>query len=195
MGKLNAQKTEFDWTGNLLGLVIKKGYKVKYLRLEVADREYWVKVPKALRGDVDLAMRPGCHLAVSGWAVRCRKTGKLELEAESIRFADAPKANAADSSGSEKPSSEPVRSAKVLLCMGSDCRKRGGGAALAAFKDSVQESRSVGSLEVRTMGCMKACKHGPNVLVMPDKARYGGVDARQAAAIVARHSSQERARL
>lgn len=181
MGKGKTTAVEFDWVGQLLDFVIKDGYKIKYLRLNVAEREYWVKVPKALRAELDPAIAPGSQLAVSGWASRCEKTGKLKLKAESIQLAEkaiAPTAKAAK--GAKKP-------VKVLVCTKSSCRKRGADAICAKLRERLAAQGLADRVELKPTGCLKACKQGPNVAVLPGKARYSNVTPGRVAAIVAEH--------
>ncbi|MEO0947383.1 MAG: (2Fe-2S) ferredoxin domain-containing protein [Cyanobacteria bacterium J06641_5] len=180
----------FDWVGQLLDFVIKDGYKIKYLRLNVAEREYWVKVPKSLRTELDPVIGPGSYLAVKGWASRCAKTGKLKLKAESIQLAD--KTGLSEQTFAPATLDRPVRglkkkSAKILVCTKSSCRKRGADAVCATLRETLRARGLAQCVEIKTTGCLKACKHGPTTVVMPGKVRYKSVTPPQAEALVAKH--------
>lgn len=190
MGKAKTAAVPFDWVGQLLDFVIKDGYKIKYLRLNVAEREYWVKVPKDLRAELDPAIGPGSQLAVTGWASRCKKTGKLKLKAESIQLAS--KAGLPSGAIATPAVDGPVRgskqkSAKILVCTKSSCRKRGADAVCAMLRETLQAQGLAEGVEIKSTGCLKACKHGPNAIVMPGKARYSRVTPPQAVALVTKH--------
>lgn len=189
MGKSKVLVAEFDWVGQLLDFVIKDGYKLKYLRLAVTGREYWVKVPKPLRAELDPAIVPGNWLAVRGWASRCRKTGKLKLRAESIVRVGAPAGEAVMVPLRSLPETPPAarKPAKVLVCTKSSCRKRGAEAICAALQADLQARGLTEAVEIRTTGCLKACKHGPNAVFMPGKARYGSLQPSQIPPLVAKH--------
>ena len=51
--------SQFRMVGQLESFVIKKGDKIKYLRLKVEEREYWLKIPKKLRSEIDINLFPG----------------------------------------------------------------------------------------------------------------------------------------
>ena len=190
MSKIKPSAVEFEWVGQLLDFIIKDGYKIKYLRLNVAEREYWVKVPKSLRAELDPAIRPGSQLAVSGWASRCTKTGKLKLKAESIRLIggfETSEAGIAPAPAEAPAKLAKQKPAKVLVCTKSSCRKRGADAICAALRERLQAQGLTGRVEIKTTGCLKACKQGPNVVVMPGKVRYSGIASERVVASIAKY--------
>jgi len=166
----------FEWTVQLQGLVIKDGYKVKYLRIK-REREYWVKVPKALRAMLDPALVPGTEIVVSGWASRCHKTGKLDLVAEQVRALAARGAEEMARPNGTGPGAERDRlQGKVRVCLGSSCRQRGARAVCDAIRAASD------TVVVQPTGCFKACKRGPN-LVLPDRTCHSGVTPEQVVAL------------
>ncbi|NEP55024.1 MAG: (2Fe-2S) ferredoxin domain-containing protein, partial [Moorea sp. SIO3C2] len=66
MSKLKQPVSEFSVVGQLLDFVIKDGYKIKYLRINVSNIEYWIKLSKPLRKSLDPAIIPGAWIEVSG---------------------------------------------------------------------------------------------------------------------------------
>jgi hypothetical protein len=71
----------FHVVGKYLGFILKDGYQPKYLKLEVSDREYWVKIPKNMRET--LANNPnfmeGIQVEVWGTQQRKGQWDKLKL--------------------------------------------------------------------------------------------------------------------
>ena len=187
MSKVKAPATAFDWIGQLLDFVIKDGYKIKYLRLAVAGREYWVKVPKSLRAELDPAIGPGSQLAVRGWASRCTKTGKLKLRAESVELIGTAEGTIVVPSPRPRGKAASGKSAKILVCTKSSCRKRGAEAICMALQENLKARGLAERVSIKPTGCLKACKHGPNAVVMPAKARYGSLKAAQVPALIDKH--------
>lgn len=182
MSKIKSPTAEFSLAGQLLDFVIKDGYKVKYLKLKVSEREYWIKLPKELRHQLDPQIKPGCHLKISGMQERCLKTGKLKLKAETVDLA------ASASAGIPQLTVEPPHpKARILVCQKSSCRKRGGDVLCQAIAANLQERGLKGQVQIKKTGCLKKCKQGPNLIVMPDKAKYSHVNFQQVPALLEKH--------
>ncbi len=167
MSSLSVQGSQFCLVGQLLGFVIKDGHKLKYLRMTVSEREYWIKVPKELRESLDSSIQPQCYLEIIGLGKVSRKTGKLELKAEEIRFI----------SENEEPQKQPkilnaTQKSKILICQKSDCWQRGGKQICQKLQQEIQDRGLSESVTIKTTGCLKQCKKAPNLVVLPDKAHY-----------------------
>ena len=215
MGKSSKQVSEFQIEGQFLGLILKDGYKPKKLRLATASGEYWIKLSKELRTEASELWQPGDWLQVTGEGIFCRKTGKLKLEAdriEAVKSRTRPEAFAsagvgaakvfATVSNSAKPSTkssglEPVapialaqpakKKATILVCQKSDCRKRGGKAICPKIEQHLRDRGLQDEVTIKPTGCMKRCKAGPNIVVMPDKTRYSRIDASEIPQLLAKH--------
>ncbi|NES81549.1 MAG: (2Fe-2S) ferredoxin domain-containing protein [Moorea sp. SIO2B7] len=185
MGKLAAQISEFHIIGQLLGFVIKDGYKIKYLRITISEREYWIKPSKEIRSSLDPAIVPGCWVEVSGTRKLCMKTGKLKLKADSVGLA----AITQDSQPQVfAPKPEKIKKkASILVCQKSSCRKRGGTAVCQMLEESLRDRGLREKVKIKTTGCLKQCKKGPNLVMMPDKARYSNVRPQQIPALIDKH--------
>ncbi|MGD2179836.1 (2Fe-2S) ferredoxin domain-containing protein [Lusitaniella coriacea] len=178
--------SEFQFFGQLLDFVIKDGYKIKYLRLAVAEREYWIKPNKELRKNLDPKIVPGCWLAVSGIRKVSKKTGKTKLKADFIELAEV--LNSSDSiASSPQVSDKTPPKVKILVCQKSDCRKRGGRAVCQAIEDNLRDRGLRDRVAIKTTGCLKQCKKGPNLVVMPDKARYSKISPQEIPALIEKH--------
>lgn len=180
MSRSKEQISEFSLIGQLVGFVVKDGYKVKYLRLNVSEREYWIKISKEVRAQLSYAMTTGSCLEVSGISKLCLKTGKLTLEADLITL----------NPSEEKSTPTPKKSAKVakiLVCEKSTCWKRGGQQICEAIAQNLKERGLHDTVEIRRTGCLKQCKSAPNLVILPDKAKYSGVRPQEIPSLLAKH--------
>ena len=175
---LKEQISEFSLVGELVGFVLKDGYKVKYLKLKVSEREYWIKVSKEQRSQLNSSIVTGSYLEVVGTSRLCLKTGKLTLEADRIT----------QNIGEEASKSIPKKSCtKILICEKSDCWKRGGRKVHEAITKALKEKGLDDSVEIKPTGCLKQCKKGPNLVVLPDKAKYSHVQPQEIPSLLERH--------
>lgn len=179
-------KSTFQLHGQLLAFVIKDGYKVKYLRVAVENTELWIKLPKKVRKTLDPRLTPGCYLNIQG-IQKLQKTGKTKFTAKTVQLANA--------SASELPQGTPRRDeapARILVCGKSACRKRGGQQLCHALEQKLHDRGLEDQVQIKTTGCLKACKKGPNLIVMPDKTHYQQVEAHEVAAIVEEHFADQK---
>lgn len=94
--------------------------------------------------------------------------------------------------GAEAPLSSPAwqdvpaHRHQVLVCRGPRCAARGSGATAAAIGEALR-ARGLGDDDVLVTqtGCLFPCNHAPVVVVHPEDAWHGPVDAAGAAALVA----------
>ena len=187
MSKHQDLKSDFTAVGQLLDFVIKDGYKIKYLRINISEREYWIKLPKEMRKTLDPAIQPGSWLEVSGTRQLKRKTGKLKLEAEQVQLVTAPLQERSHLVVPQPETKPKLKQAKVLICQKSSCLKRGGVAVCRAFQNSLRDRGLEDRVKLKVTGCLKECKKGPAVVMMPDKARYTKVTPGQVPELVAKH--------
>ncbi|ACK73574.1 iron-sulfur cluster-binding protein like protein [Gloeothece citriformis PCC 7424] len=173
MSNCKQEYTNFNAVGQLLDFIIKDGYKIKYLRVNIENREYWIKLPKDLRQDLDPAIMPGCWVEVNGFGKLCSKTGKLKLKAEEVRPTSAeqvkepcPKVEECNKAKTKKAT------ASILVCQKSDCWKKGGKAMCQAIETCLRDNGLTDKVQVKLTGCLKRCSKGPNMVVLPDKTNY-----------------------
>lgn len=166
--------SEFSLVGQLIGFVIKDGYKLKYLRINFAEREYWMKPAKEIREQLVQTITPGCWVEVGGIRKQSLKTGKVKLKANSVKLVDISIPDRIPASLPEKP--EPAKSqtnkASILVCQKSSCWKRGGRAVCQVLEESLRDRGLADKVQIKLTGCLKQCKQGPNLVMMPGKARY-----------------------
>ena len=76
---------------------------------------------------------------------------------------------------------------KILVCQKSDCQKRGGAAICKALETALNSRGLEHQVTVQGTGCLKQCKAGPNIVVMPDKTRYSRIKPAEIPAIIDKH--------
>lgn len=185
------QVSEFSLEGKILSLIIEDGYKLKYLQIS-CDRgvEFLVKLCKELRASLSLVLTPGLRVQIAGEKEHNLKNGKIKLKAYSLKLCgsnnqglqqlDRPKPP-------QTPKAATKTKAKILICQKSDCQKRGGTAICKALEDALNSRGLAEQVTVQGTGCLKQCKAGPNIVVMPDKTRYSRIKPAQIPAILDKH--------
>lgn len=191
MKKSKSLVTEFSITGKLVKVIIKKNNQVKYLKLvgeSPEKRPYWIKVAKDIREDIAPIACLGADLIVKGTKKQKIKLGKIGYKADYVELVTS------KNNGSSLPlvtNDPPVSApknqvkarAKVLICKKSNCWKKGGKEVYQALKNACDE----GQIQLKTVGCLKQCKKAPNIVIMPDKARYSKVKPKEIPALVEKH--------
>ncbi len=86
---------------------------------------------------------------------------------------------------------EPVQPAepaltRVLVCKSSDCCKRGARQLVQNLEKAVERYGLEERVQIETTGCMKRCKQGPNLVMMPQKVRHTRVNPEQAPELLLR---------
>lgn len=177
-------ETRFNTEGQFLGFGLKDGYKIQYLRLATAEGEDWIKMDKRLRaGLYGHSFTPGDWVQVSGEQKYQPKTGEFKLKADRVVAIAAPKGpRTAATPVTAKPGK-----ARVLVCQKSDCGKRGSLRVCHALESALWDSGLADQVEIVKTGCLKNCKAGPNLVVMPDKTRYSRIRPREISALIEKH--------
>jgi (2Fe-2S) ferredoxin len=177
---------QFAWVGQLIDRVFEEGYKIKSLRVMVSEREYWIKLSKNIRKTLDPNLVPGCWVEVSGCRKICKKTGKLKLKADFVQRVAAPPSSDAMVCVARELRAKPVK-ASILMCQKSDCMKRGGREICQAIARYLRDRGLEESVQIKATGCLKQCKKGPNLIVMPDKARYSQIASQEIPELLEKH--------
>ena len=214
MYKSGKQVSEFSLEGEILGLIVEDGCKLKYLRIS-SDRgvEYLVKLCKELRSFLLPVLTPGLKVQVVGEKELNLKNGKIKLKAHRLKLAqdqndrspelldstnqpvavltsdDRPIAKSEFTSGAAAQTVKaPAKTqTKILVCQKSDCLKRGAGGVCKALENALNSRGLEDQVTVQGTGCLKQCKAGPNIVVMPDKTRYSRIAPAEVPAIIDKH--------
>lgn len=197
------QVSEFSLEGKIVNLIIEDGYKLKYLRIS-CDRgvEFLVKLCKELRASLSLVLTPGLRVQIAGEKEHNLKNGKIKLKAYSLKLCgsnnqglqqlDRPNAPvgmaiADRTKPPQTPKAATKTKTKILICQKSDCQKRGGAAICKALENALHSRGLAEQVTVQGTGCLKQCKAGPNIVVMPDKTRYSRIKPAEIPAILDKH--------
>ncbi len=182
MSKFAKQRIPFESEGRFLGFLPDKDGKLKHLRWQAGAEVFAGKIPKPLRSALYRTLKPGDTVQIAGE----REIDPLKGREKWVLYRVVPvQASPEASSPIAPPGSEERRKRVVLVCQKSDCCRRGAlevmqalQAHLAAYPEAIR---------VQGVGCMKDCKRGPNLVFMPDKARYSGVSPQGIPALLERH--------
>ncbi len=191
MGKFYYGKevSAFSIEGKFIGFEFEDGYKRKYLRLENSEGEHYIKLAKYLRSSFVLDLIPGTHVQIFGERKLNPKKDTLKLKAERVIITEGKPAQAP-----VKPTVKPPTAkdkATILVCQKSDCMKRGGKEVCQALQAALCDRGLEGEVTIKGTGCLKQCKAGPNLVVMPDKSRYSRVSAEEIPELIDKHFQQE----
>lgn len=84
--------------------------------------------------------------------------------------------------------------ARVVVCTGTDCKKRGAKDTKKALKAGIRSEGLLGETRLDTVDCLGICKHGPNVAVYedydktrPTRTWYLGLRKKEVPEIVEQH--------
>lgn len=183
MSKKHEAVSDFSLNAQLLGFVFKGSGQVKSLRV-ATDKGVWViKVAKELREDLP-TLHPGDWLRLRGEKMVDLKKGKIKLKAWEVMSISGD-----DRGEIAPPKTKKAPVGKVLICQKSSCCKRGAKAVLNAIETHIDSLQLGDRIRVQKTGCLKGCKRGPNLVVVPERTRYEKVTPTEAKALVDRHFS------
>jgi (2Fe-2S) ferredoxin len=171
--------SEFTLVGELEDFVIKSNGRVKYLQLSTEEGEYWLKVAKENNYILSQHLQLGCSLRVTGMQKNKLHKGEVEYTAYKIELIAKPTARNLNTAS--------ITKAKVLFCQKSTCWQQGGKAACELLKAELETRGMKDLVEIKTTGCLKQCKQAPNMVILPDRVRYGKVQPKQIPALIERH--------
>lgn len=181
---MSEKVASFRIEGRFLGFEF-EDFKPKKLVVATSEGECTIKLAKSLRCGFQLNLIPGDWLQISG-EKQFDSKGKLKLKAEQI----------IPTTVSQEPSSVTAPTDKgklsILVCQKSSCMKRGGKEACQAMQTALKIRGLSEQVSIKGTGCLKDCKAGPNIVMMPDKKRYTKVQAAQIPALIDKHFAKEK---
>jgi (2Fe-2S) ferredoxin len=197
MSKSLDQLADFQIVGQFVGVILKDGYRVKYVKLAVksaiASQEYWVKLPKELSQSFDQSLAVGSWLEMLGTQCLDRKKGLLKLEASSFTTTNAPSNEVnqiTDDNKQEAIAQIPPQKAKpacILICQKSDCWQHGGKEVYQRLEQELRDRGLSDRVQIQKTGCQKQCKQAPNLVIMPNKAKHSHVKPSQVDSLLNRY--------
>lgn len=191
MCKSKKQVSEFSLEGEIRD-VFAKGGELKYLKIATSERFELVKLSKDLRKSFPAVAIPGSVVRLSGERKVKLKTGEAKLKAYSLVLASKSGATAEGGVvvegdfGAEK-SAASQKKAKILVCQKSGCHKRGAGGVCKALEAALSDRGLAEQVTIKKTGCLKKCKAGPNIVMMPNKERYSKIDPEEIPELIEKH--------
>ncbi|MEB3310261.1 MAG: (2Fe-2S) ferredoxin domain-containing protein [Snowella sp.] len=188
MSKALEALAHFQIATQLLGVIRNDSDKVKFLQVRIDGQDYAIKLPKTLRKQLDFELSVGSWVYIQGIQELDRKKGVLRLTAFRIQPLLPPEELWGESIiPQHQMTQHKQQKASILICQKSDCWKRGGKAVCQQLETALRDRGLADQVEIKTTGCMKQCKQGPNIVFMPNKARYRQVSPQQAVSLLDRH--------
>lgn len=182
-----SKKVSFSLEGRFLGFEFEE-YKPKRLIIATSEGECTLKIAKSLRYNFGLRLIPGDWLQILGEKKIDCKTGEFKLKAEQVIPATIKQEQTSIPVAAAKPNKS---KASILVCQKSDCMKRGGKQLCQAMQAALSDRGLTDEVSIKGTGCLKHCKAGPNIVMMPDKTRYSKVDANQIPELIDKHFTPE----
>jgi (2Fe-2S) ferredoxin len=178
------QESEFSLEGFVSGFILGDKGEPKYLTLETASGLCRIKLEKSLRKSPQIqTLASHSSVRVTGSRKLDPHKGKLKLKAYSLELLDL------EAVPSELPTVvfRPPVSAKILVCQKSSCRKRGAQNICNVLAQNLVERGLAGEVKIVETGCMKDCKSGPHIVIMPERKRYARSGPSAVGAILDKH--------
>jgi len=178
-------------------------------------QSYEVRLDKDIREMAADSIKPRSWVRVAGKGKLDKKTKKIKWKAESIEAislqtiaevkAESEKAELEKAEAEKLRSHSPqlqlvptaksvkAKPARILICQKSSCRKKGSQKVSDAMEEAIAKANAGSQITVKSTGCLKCCKTGPTVVVLPSsnknkkvsKERYRKVTPKSAKKIVA----------
>ena len=169
--------------GKYIGAFRSEKGKLKGLRLQSGSEEYVIKLPKYLRPILVRELMPETFVQVWAYPDKdiWRAINVLPLpEAEILTLPQESEASAKQPTSSSKQS----RNTCIQVCRKGKCFKQGSREIYHALETEVETNPDLQHVAIEAVGCMKACKHGPNLRVLPSGKVINRVSAGKALAIL-----------
>ncbi|MBD2102301.1 (2Fe-2S) ferredoxin domain-containing protein [Leptolyngbya sp. FACHB-261] len=187
---MSSHKSPCRVAGRIVRYEAANSGQIKHLRLATAGGEVEVKIPKFLRSTVQSSLPAGTWVEVIGY--RKWADSQMEIKAALIVATGTVATAVLEAETAMEPSkpAETSASAKlgtIQVCQKSDCCKRGGTALWNALETELDRQGLSDQVKLKGTGCMKQCKAGPNLVVLPDKTRYTYVKPQQVPQLLEKH--------
>lgn len=197
------QITKFAIAGEVTGLSFKDGDRIKCIQLHTYKGDIWIKVRKELRPVLSSNVTVGETVWVEGEKLFNWKNGQVKLKASSVTPKPLEKAllseteypiafeplNAVAVGSNNPPSKSGMGRSKssILVCQKSDCQKRGSQHICRLLEDTLRDRGLDEHITIKKVGCIKQCKSGPHMVLMPDKTRYSRLKPSRVPELIERH--------
>lgn len=156
--------------------------KLKGLQLRSGDQDYQIKLAKYLRPMLVRELTLG--MGVQVWA---HFDGEVWRGFNVIPLAEAQPALSHQPQPFVSPQLVKAAAVRIKVCGKGKCFKRGSKSLLKLLQSEVEANPNLQHVSIETSGCMKACKHGPNLQVLPHKKCLNQVDEATALSLLSEY--------
>lgn len=174
--------------GQYVGAYRSSKGKIKGLLLQTGPTEHTVKLPKYLRPLLVRELEPGDFIQV--WAYpegdQWRSVNILplpEVEIAALKTQGEILPQPVQTTVMPPTATEPVC---IEVCSKGKCCKQGSRHIWSLLQAEVEANPNLKHVSIKATGCMKACKHGPNLRVQPRGKLLSRVTPDQALAVLDR---------
>ncbi|WP_204138112.1 (2Fe-2S) ferredoxin domain-containing protein [Halomicronema sp. CCY15110] len=174
--------------------------KIKGVCLQTETATYAIKLPKYLRPVLVRELTPGDFVQVWAYCEAERWRGinilplaepeqsALQARWQTRDTVSRPAPNQVETATApESPALHP-KPLCVQVCRKGTCFKRGGRQIMESLETVTAADPSLQHVSVEGVGCLKACKKGPNLKLSNAKKVISGVTPENAIALVAKHA-------
>jgi (2Fe-2S) ferredoxin len=151
--------------GRFMGYELTDGYKIRWLKLSTPTGLQSIRLGKSARASLfrlnqETPLKLGMSISLR---VKLTSDGRWEtFKAYEISTGDL---NLTIPTTTEIPASVQATQTQIWVCDRGTCRKRGSQQVCAALTQEIRDLDLTDRLQVKTTGCLKACKQGVNVEV------------------------------
>lgn len=179
------QVSEFVLEGQIIDWIFKDDSTPKRICIATDGGEYILKLAKTLRREIP-PLRMKDWVRAIGTQTLDLKKGKRKLKVEQL----IPQRRETVARAEVAPCGTmlaPVGQGKILICQKSDCCKRGGKQVYEALEKALDDRGLADRVRIQKTGCLKKCKAGPNIIVLPDKTRHNRIRPQDISSLIDRH--------
>ncbi|MBF2065226.1 MAG: (2Fe-2S) ferredoxin domain-containing protein [Calothrix sp. C42_A2020_038] len=206
MGNNYLKLSEFDLEGEFIGFFDSHAQKFKYLQFALTKcnaitalttGNLKIKLPKELRKALSLSLTPGAHIRVIGYSKLHARTGKIKLKAYDVIPLHVCPINKSPQINLNKNQSECSKKARILVCQGSGCRKRGAKQLLLKIEKTLSKTKLSqeqickvrNQVKIQSTNCLKKCSKAPNCIVKLGRKQYNTVKPTDIVSLIEEHLS------
>lgn len=169
--------------GQYVGAFRSEKGKLKGLRLQSGAEEYTIKLPKYLRPMLVRELQPETFVQIWAYPDKdiWRAINILPLSETEIQA--LPKSIEATVKQPVAQAPQKPRTC-IQICRKGKCFKQGSKAIWQTLQDEVEANPDLQHLSIEATGCMKACKQGPNLRILPSGKVVNRVNASKALSVL-----------
>jgi (2Fe-2S) ferredoxin len=161
------QITKFAIAGKFIGFTLKDDDRIKEIQLQTYKGDVWIKPSKQLRLTLKNTLSIGDMVMVEGEKHSNGKKGQIEFKANLVTI---------------KQPANAIASTQNLTTRASDRHSTA-----TILEETLRDRGLESQITIKKVGCIKHCKSGPHVVLMPDKTRYSAVKPSRIPELIERH--------